>query len=406
MHTKRKSEKSSCGIMSNRVLPCLLGAALGAAAANADDYTACVASNPSASCTAVSCADPLKVGVYADRGPGGIGAVEWFRLVKESPEMELALLDGADVRAGRLAGLNVLVMPGGWGLSEFDSLGADGVAKMKDFMRAGGGYIGTCAGCCLLMDGPEKRANVIPWNSKGSENDLFFPRFKLTSAGQKALGLGEGPHVILYHYGPFLWPTTNRIADAHVELWGTFDAEATFRGRLNKGKQMYGAAAIIGGTYGKGRLFATAAHPEYFESTLPFVKAAFKYVTGREVTFPPRTRRPRALSVGFLAISEGIYWKPVAETALALAQERDFDLVLINKDGIFMRRMDNVDVLVAPSAAYKKDRQIAEAIAALEARGGKVLYCSLGAKDAPAGAATSTSGDAVVEAVRKLFPAH
>ena len=361
----------------------------------------CTKEKPTVSCTAAA---PLKVGVYADKGPGGIGAVEWFRLVKESPEMDLTLLDGADVRAGKLAGLDVLVMPGGSSMTEFDTLGTNGVAKMKEFMRAGGGYVGTCAGCCLLMDGPKKRARVFPWNSSGSEGDLFFPQFKLTPAGQKALGLGEGPHVIRYHGGPFMWPTTNRIEDAKVEVWGTFNAEATFKGQLKKEKKMYGSAAIIGGTYGKGRLFATSAHPEYFESTLPFVKAAFKYVTGRDVTFPARTRRPRALSVGFLA--KGISGKKTAETALALAQVKDFDLVLIDKDGIFMRRMDNIDVLVVPSAAYKKDKKISEAISAFTARGGKVLYCNLGVKDAPVGAATSTSGDAVVEAVRKLFPTH
>ena len=96
----------------------------------------------------------LKVGVYADRGPGGIGAVEWFRLVEESPDMQLKLLDGASVRAGGLGGIDVLVMPGGSSMAEFESLGTNGVAKMKDFIRKGGGYIGTCAGCCLLMDGP------------------------------------------------------------------------------------------------------------------------------------------------------------------------------------------------------------------------------------------------------------
>jgi hypothetical protein len=68
--------------------------------------------------------------------------------------------------------------------------------------------------------------------------------------------------------------------------------------------------------------------------------------------------------------------------------------------------MDNIDALVVQSAVFKKDKQIAAAIASFTARGGKVVYCSLGAKDAPAGAATSTSGDAVVEAVRKLFPTH
>ena len=367
----------------------------------------CAEAKPQAACTASSspaqaAVAPLKVGVYADKGPGGIGAVEWFRLVDESPEMELHLLDGAAVRAGALDGLDLLVMPGGSSMTEFDSLGTNGVAKMKEFMRAGGGYIGTCAGCCLLMDGLKKRARVFPWNTHGSESDLFFPQFKLTPAGQKALGLGEGPHVIRYHGGPFMWPTTNRIADAKVEVWGTYNAEASFKGQLKKEKKMYGAAAIIGGTYGKGRLFATSAHPEYFESTLPFVKAAFKYVTGRDVTVPARTRRPRALSVGFLA--KGISGKKTAETALARAQVNDLDHVLRDNDRMIMRRMEKKEVLVVPSAVYKKDKKIAEAISAFTARGGKVLYCNLGAKDAPAGATVSTTGAAVAEDVRKLFP--
>ena len=349
-------------------------------------------------------AAPLKVGVYADKGPGGIGAVEWFRLVDESPEMELHLLDGAAVRAGALDGLDLLVMPGGNSMTEFDSLGTNGVERMKAFVRNGGGYVGTCAGCCLLMDGPKKRARMMPWNSSGSEGHTMFPTINLNAKGAKALGLKEGPHVMRYHGGPFLQPTTNVIADAHMEIWGTFDAEATFKGRINQKKKMYGSGAVVGGTYGKGRVFVTSAHPEYFNGTLYVIEAALKYVTGRTITFPPRTRAPRVLSVGFLA--KGISGVKTAETAVALARAKDLDLVLIDKDGIARRRMDNIDALVVPSAVFKKDKQIAAAIASFTARGGKVVYCSLGAKDAPAGAVVSTSGDAVVEAVRKLFPTH
>ena len=349
-------------------------------------------------------AAPLKVGVYADKGPGGIGAVEWFRLVDESPEMELHLLDGAAVRAGALDGLDLLVMPGGNSITEFQSLGTNGVERMRAFVRNGGGYVGTCAGCCLLMDGPKNRARMMPWNSSGSEGHTMFPTINLNAKGAKALGLKEGPHVMRYHGGPFLQPTTNVIADAHMEIWGTFDAEATFKGRINQKKKMYGSGAVVGGTYGKGRVFVTSAHPEYFNGTLYIIEAALKYVTGRTITFPPRTRAPRVLSVGFLA--KGISGVKTAETAVALARAKDLDLVLIDLDGIARRRMDNIDVLVVPSAVFVKNKKVSEAISAFTARGGKVVYCSLGAKDAPAGAVVSTSGDAVVEAVRKLFPTH
>ena len=370
----------------------------------------CTTTNVGSSCSgtgekqAAPLAAPLKVGVYADRGPGGIGAVEWSRLVDESPEMELHLLDGAAVRAGALDGLDLLVMPGGSSMTEFDSLGTNGVERMKAFVRNGGGYVGTCAGCCLLMDGPKNRARMMPWNSSGSEGHTMFPTINLNAKGAKALGLKEGPHVMRYHGGPFLQPTTNVIADAHMEIWGTFDAEASFKGRINPNKKMYGAGAVVGGTYGKGRVFVTSAHPEYFNGTLYIIEAALKYVTGRTITFPPRTRAPRVLSVGFLA--KGISGVKTAKTAVALARAKDLDLVLIDKDGIARRRMDNIDVLVVPSSVFKKDVKIAAAISAFTARGGKVVYCCAGAKDAPDGAETSSSGDEVVETVRRLFPTH
>jgi len=346
---------------------------------------------------------PLKVGVYADRGPSGIGAVEWFRLVDESPDMELHLLDGEAVRDGALDGLDLLIMPGGSSVTEYQTLGSNGVERMKTFVRNGGGYVGTCAGCCLLMDGPLHRARMMPWDSSGAEGHTMFPTINVNAKGAKALGLKEGPHVMRYHGGPFLQPTTNVIADAHMELWGTFDAEATLKGRINPKKRMYGSGAIVGGTYGKGRVFVTSAHPEYFNGTLYVIEAALKYVTGRTITFPARTRMPRALSVGFLA--RGVNGVRAAETAVALARAKDLDLVLIDMDGMERRRLDNIDVLVVPSSVYQKNRKIAGAISTFTARGGKVIYCCGGAKGAPEDAAVSTSGDAVVERIRDLFPA-
>ena len=350
---------------------------------------------------AVAAQAPLKAGVYADKGPGGIGAVEWFRLVQESPELELHLLDGAAVRAGALDGLDLVIMPGGSSVEEFKSLGTNGVERLRAFVRDGGGYVGTCAGCCLLMDGPKNRARMMPWNSSGSEGNTMFPTFDLNAKGAKALGLKEGKHVMRYHGGPFLWPTANAIPDAHMEIWGTFDAEATFKGRLNPKKRMYGAGAIVGGTYGKGRVFVTSAHPEYFNGTLYIVEAALKYVTGRTITFPPRVRTPRAISVGFLA--KGISGVETAETALALAAEKDFDLTLIDLDGIAQRRLDHLDVLVLTNNGAKKNVKLASAIRDFAANGGKVVGYGGGAEVLPPGGVKCPSRSGVVKAIREMF---
>ena len=270
----------------------LLGAALAFGLANAD-ATACGQDG-----------GRLKVGVYADEGASGIGAIEWFRLVHDSPEMELKLLDGEIVRAGGLDGLDVLVMPGGDSKLQFTSLGPDGISRMKKFVASGGGYIGTCGGCYLLLDrtgGSHKRAHMVPWDKSGAEPSLLYPTFNLNEKGAAALGMEPGEYKVSYHAGPILVPSTNAVPDAKVEVWATYASDFD----CPKSKlQMFGNIALVGGTYGKGRLFAIACHPEANVFSLGLVKGAFRFVLGREVTFPTRIRRPRSLVVG--AFSSGI----------------------------------------------------------------------------------------------------
>ena len=343
---------------------------------------------------------PLKVAVYADAGPSGIGAVEWFRLVEESPELELHLVDGAAVRAGALEGLDLLVMPGGSSKTEFTTLGTNGIQRMKAFIRNGGGYIGTCAGCCLLMDGTDRRARMMPWDRAGAEEATLYPTVQVNEKGAAALGIAKGAHRMRYHGGPFLWPTTNVIAEARFESWGTLDAEGCMKGKVNPKKRMFGATAIVGGTYGKGRVFVTSCHPEYFSSTLYIVRGAFKYVTGRDVTFPTRPRSPRALTVGF--VCGGISGVDTARTALDLAAEKDFDLVLIDVDGIRQRRLDHLDVLVLTNDKLAKNAEFKEYLREFVARGGKVVGFKTGRKILPPEGVKCGTGQDAVKTIRRL----
>ena len=316
--------------------------------------------------------------------------------------MELHLVDGKMVRAGALEGLDLLVMPGGNSKTEFTTLGTNGVEKLKAFLRNGGGYIGTCAGCCLLMDGEDRRARMMPWDRTGTEDVTLFPNFNVNAKGAAALGIKEGNHVIRFHGGPFMWPTTNVIADAKMEVWGTMNAEGTMKGRVDPKKRMYGAVAMVGGTYGKGRVFVTSGHPEYFNSTLYVVKGAFKYVTGRDVTFPARPRKPRALNVGF--VCGGIYGVDTAQTALDIAAENDMDLVLIDVDGVKQRRLDHVDVLVLTNDKAAKNAVFRGVLDEYVSRGGKVVGFKSGKKMLPKGGVACGTRQSAVKAIRKLFP--
>ena len=350
---------------------------------------------------APSAVPPLKVAVYVGRGPGGIGAVEWLRLVQESPEMELHLVDAEGLRSGALGGLDLLVMPGGSSDREYKSLGTNGVERLKAFLRAGGGYIGTCAGCALVMD-EKTRARLIPWKWSGAVSGTLFPTLQLNEKGAAALGLKPGPIAVRYHGGPFMWPSTNVMAEVKTESWATFDAEASLKGPIKAKTRMYGSTAIVGGTYGKGRLVAFTVHPEYCGNTLPLVTAAIRYVTGRDVTFPVRARTPRALAVGYLAAS--VSGVENVETMLALAAERTFDLVPVDAAAIGQRGLDHLDVLVIPTDSTAKNAVVRAGIRAFAARGGKMVGFGGGVNMLPPGGVVCGTRQDAVRTIRALFP--
>lgn len=343
-------------------------------------------------------ASPLKVGVFAGIGPRSNGAVEWFRLVEASPDMELTLLSAEMIRSGALDGLDVLIVPGGDSRTERRDIGMAGGEAIKSFIRRGGGYIGTCGGCCLAMDDEvekERGIGIIPFRRTGSKGWFMMP-VKVTAAGAKALGLEEREYVVRYHQGPVLEPTGRKIEDSEFEVWGTYASDFGVPGEK---PEMVGRAAIVGGRLGKGRVFAIACHPESFPFTRNIVRGAFRYVSGREVTFPERKRKAGALSVGFY--SPAILGVEDARTVIALDKEEPLDLFPVDADCVREGMLDHVDVLVLPdsSSGYytdKKFRAVLPFVRGFQSRGGRIVGWGEGVKSGPAGTESFATPEALV----------
>lgn len=230
---------------------------------------------------AIAFAKP-KVALYMDHGCRGFGAARWAEMLSASPEMDFAMLNATDVKEGRLSGFDCLVMPGGGGFERYTDWGEEGCAKIREFVRNGGAYIGTCAGESVLLN-EEKRIRMIPFKGDG-----VWPRgglsaqLELTSRFEELTGVKAGKRVVRYHNGPVTLPT-EAVPDCKAEVIATFDCDG--KPEQDAKSPMRGKPAAIWAEYGKGRMFIFAVHPEAWDQNHDMVRGAFKAVLGIEPVF-------------------------------------------------------------------------------------------------------------------------
>jgi dihydrodipicolinate synthase/N-acetylneuraminate lyase len=223
-----------------------------------------------------------KVALYMDHGCRGAGTARWAELLSNSPEIEFAMLDAADINGGRLDGFDCLVMPGGGGFERYEDWGEDGCAKIRDFVRDGGGYIGTCAGESVLLNEP-KRVRMIPFKGDGVwARGGLAAQLELSSRFEALTGVKAGKRTVRYNNGPVALPA-DPVPECRAEVIATFDCDGD--PEQDARHAIRGAPAAIWAEYGRGRMFIFAVHPEIWDGTLDLVRGAFKAVLGIEPQF-------------------------------------------------------------------------------------------------------------------------
>ena len=321
----------------------------------------------------------VRVALYLDRGCRGGGAIRWAQLLRSSPDAECDLLDAADVMAGRLAEYDVLVMPGGGGYERFDQLGEEGFEIIRAYIRAGGGYYGTCGGFAIALNDP-KRLRLIPFTrEKDPVRGGFAGAVALNARAEELLGVPAGTRNFFFHNGPLCAPG-NPVPDSEYEVLATFESELMQCGKA--ASPMYGTPAIVFGRYGLGKVFVTVMHPEYFPSTLDVLSGGFRALTGRAVRFPPPpSKAPRPLRVAFYAgeidsQGDALPARVIAEDALALAARPDVDVTFVSGEDIAHGVLEHADVLLVPGGGMKNIGSEAKALVNAFAAGGAVATSS------------------------------
>lgn len=145
----------------------------------------------------------------------------------------------AKINAQTLEGYDVLLMPGG--IAEYQMF-TDRDA-IRAFVKAGGGYYGTCAGAlagCKNSGMGVSNATCGPYESMGTTHNVLTPE------GRRAFPNQPAVVDIDHHNGPAMNPNGATTL-------------ATFHG----GMFAEGKASIVGDTYGAGKVILVSPHPEH-----------------------------------------------------------------------------------------------------------------------------------------------
>ena len=216
-----------------------------------------------------------RVGVYQDIGSGR-SLVNLLEILKKFDNVTVQKLMAADIQAGALADVDVLIHPGGSGGKQGRNLGEVGREKIRRFLHDGGGFIGICAGAYL--------ASVdYSWSLDILDAKVIDRKHWARGTGTVVIGLSEEGFLnsdqeelkIFYGQGPLLAPGNKRgIEDYHAVA--TFKTEIAKNG-APKGV-MVGTTAIAQGKFGQGRVVCFSPHPEMTEGLDDLVRQAIEHV--------------------------------------------------------------------------------------------------------------------------------
>ena len=105
---------------------------------------------------------PIQVAIFKGDGVGpSVNDVIKSLGGSESPEFAIRRITADEIRSGKLAGVDVLIHPGGSGSGQGKALGEAGRKVVRAFVKDGGGFLGVCGGAYLATNDYSWSLNLI-----------------------------------------------------------------------------------------------------------------------------------------------------------------------------------------------------------------------------------------------------
>ena len=214
-------------------------------------------------------AAPVRAAVFDDESLGSNPNQILPHLFDSESDGVRKVINSADIQAGALDNFDVVVFPGGSAGQQAKALGEEGSRAVQEFVRAGGGYVGICAGSFLATCRPDRLSLV---NAKANGRpDGGWVKLELTDVGNRILGNFPDLVVAQYSGGPIFSPAGEHDLPEYVPL-------AFYRTELamsqTEERILVDTPAIIAARFGKGRVLLFSVHPEGISELKSLVKRA------------------------------------------------------------------------------------------------------------------------------------
>ena len=324
-------------------------------------------------------AKELKVGFFVDDGSRGGGVFKVARLLYYAPQLDVTMLDGKDIRDGKLDNLDLLVIPGGSSATQFKMMQASGAAKVREFVKKGGNYVGVCAGFHCTLNRPDRIA-LLPYvylnKTSGAQATLTI---NINEKGAKILDVKPGRYNVTYSQGP-ISKAGKKWEHGSAEVLGIYLNSVGLAGR--KHYDYTGHPAILFGNHGKGKVVATSFHPENNVVNHCIFNGMIYAASGTKIrqVFPQKNPRPVRVAF-YVGNTKG---KERITRMLELDRHADIDVTLVTGTAVNDAIADHADVLVtvAPDSQafreYVKQNKIY--FDRFLNRGGKIIAAGSGIK--------------------------
>lgn len=223
--------------------------------------------------------NPIRVALYDDAGAAGSGVPKVREILGDANAFQVTIFKAPDI-ANALKDADVVIFTGGSGSKQGNAIGAAGRAEVQRFIRAGGGYVGICAGAYLAC-------SKFTWSLGLLDAQTVSPKWRrgvgpveieFTAPGATMTGLPAERRSVKYANGPIIKPAGRTDLQPYEPL-------AIFRTELAENDTPVGAMvdtpALVRGRFGEGRVVISSPHPEQTPGLEVTIERSVRWVARR-----------------------------------------------------------------------------------------------------------------------------